>query len=82
MRETDPKMLIAYILYLQSWVRTDEDFEEMSNEFFTELREKWEQEWVPAITSEHSGDCTQQPWSCIRCWWDNTLKFAERILNA
>jgi hypothetical protein len=75
----ESKILIAYILYLQSWLKPDEDLDDLSDEFFHSLREKWEKEWLPAINSEHSGDCTQQPWSCMRCWWDRVLKLGDRL---
>lgn len=29
--------------------------------------------------AEHAGDCTKQPWSCIRCRYEDYMKFAERL---
>lgn len=30
-------------------------------------------------TAEHSGDCTKQPWSCIRCRYDDCMRFAAEL---
>ena len=82
MKMVDNRILIAFILYLQTWLKEDEDIEEMPDYDLQELSKKWVDEWLPMMNSEHSGDCTRQPWSCMRCWFDRTLKFADRALKA
>lgn len=34
---------------------------------------------VDALTAEHSGDCTKQPWSCMTCHAQDYLKIAHYV---
>ena len=29
--------------------------------------------------AEHSGDCTKEPWTCLRCLREEHMKMAERL---
>jgi hypothetical protein len=73
---------IAYILYLQTWVYTDDELVDMSDSRLKRLGEKWRKEWLPFRDSKHDGDCTNMPYSCIRCVMDDLYKNANRILKS
>jgi hypothetical protein len=30
-------------------------------------------------SANHAGDCTKQPWTCIRCRYEDYVKFAARL---
>lgn len=77
----DRQEMIAMMLYLQSWERSDEDMTEFSDDLLEGLIHKWNHEWMPNRFSEHSGDCTKQPWSCLRCQMEEMWKFADRVLD-
>lgn len=73
---------IAYTLYLSSWLNSDEYIEHLSDARLKRLGEKWRKEWLPFRESNHDGDCTNMPYSCIRCSLDELFSTAERILNS
>jgi hypothetical protein len=73
--------LIMFMLYLDTWILEDEDIDNLSNNDIQELVKKWREEWMPGLDQIHSGDCTKQPWPCLRCQMEY-LKFqSERILK-
>lgn len=36
--------------------------------------EKWDPQFADWGKQEHSGDCTKQPWTCMRCVYENTMQ--------
>jgi hypothetical protein len=73
---------IAYVLYLATWLRPDEDIGDLSDSELQSSALKWKEEWVPCLQQEHSGDCTNMPWSCTKCNMLELIKVAERILSS
>ena len=37
-------------------------------------RAHWEKHFDDMLSSEHSGDCTKQPWTCCRCLAEEAMK--------
>jgi len=36
--------------------------------------------WIEAaLVEDHSGDCTKQPWSCMRCHAEEQMQIAEWV---
>lgn len=72
--------LISFVLFLYEWIDEDEWLDDYWDEEYIEyLAKKWEDEWLPV--EEHSGDCTNHPWSCIKCQKDKIVESAGKILN-
>lgn len=41
--------------------------------------ERWRTSWLPALEKEHSGDCTDDCWSCARCQAEDCIRVARMI---
>ena len=76
------QMYIAFVMFLYSWMRGCDGIEDISDQHLEGLANKWVNEMLPQINSDHSGDCTKQPWSCMRCWFVKESEFADRVLIA
>ena len=72
---------IAYMLYLETWLKTDEAFAELSDEFLQRLYEKWVNQWLPSLSKPHCGDCTRVSGTCVRCSVERLYADAARILR-
>ena len=68
---------IAFTLYLETWGH--DEISDIDDETMENLVKKWREEWLPLRESEHSGDCTKQPWTCMRCLMDRMWGDSERI---
>jgi len=70
----------AYMLFLQTWLRQDEVIEDLKDEVLKSLSQKWRTVWMRDRYSEHFGDCTSQPQTCVRCVMDELFENARRVL--
>jgi hypothetical protein len=73
---------IAYMLFLETWLDMDETIADLSDDVLRSLGTKWKNEWLPMKNSDHCGDCTKMPATCIRCVLDEWYKQAARIVAA
>ena len=73
---------IAFMLYLDTWLKEDEAIEDLPDKDFVELKQKWINEWVPGLNQEHRGDCTRESMPCLRCVMDGLMATADRIVRA
>ena len=80
-KEVKPIDAIAYMLYLETWLNHDETIAMFGDTLLKSLHSKWVEHWLPALESEHCGDCTKVACSCTRCNVENIYKDAERILK-
>lgn len=71
--------LIAFTLFIQQWLRGEEDVDFFTDEHIADLYKKWETQFLPSLKEEHCGDCTNVPMSCTRCTTEELLKQADRI---
>ncbi len=76
------KELVMLTLFYLTWLYDDEDLESQDDNFFKGLTKKWREQFIPEFDRVHRGDCTGHPWSCIRCYLEDNLKLAERIIKA
>lgn len=63
---------------------TREEVALLACQFMNDSRLDWPlekcREQLSAITKPHSGDCTKQPWTCLRCVAEESYGFADTIL--
>jgi hypothetical protein len=43
--------------------------------------QRWQDIFKPGLNQEHSGDCLQEPWTCLRCLIEDIYKEADIITN-
>lgn len=72
----------SFMLYLATWLDEGEHIEDLSDEFLSKLAKKWRDEWIPGRFAEHRGDCTKEPFTCLRCVMDRLFSDACRIKRA
>jgi len=72
---------IAFTLYLNTWLDENESISEFSESTIKALYEKWRTEWVPSLSEEHRGDCTNVPMACTRCNTEELFENASAIDN-
>ena len=72
---------IAYMIYLESWAELGESTAEFCDSLLIDLRKTWLDGWIPALEQEHDGDCTNQPYTCMRCSMNEIYRDAEKLLN-
>jgi len=41
--------------------------------------ERWQVIYKPVVSQEHSGDCRQEPWTCLRCLVEGIYREAQAI---
>ena len=71
--------IIAFSLYLEERSNDlqDDGFYKMDLGFELEHFEDWNK----LKYTEHSGDCTGEPHTCVRCIYESNVKAAKRILK-
>ena len=70
---------IAYMLYLETWLNSDESLSELEDELLKRLYEKWVTQWLPGRSGKHCGDCTKVAGPCLRCGVERLYEEAARI---
>jgi hypothetical protein len=83
MEESDKKVInaIAFMLFIPQWLDDNEEVKYLTDEYIMSLKENWEKHWIPALTEEHCGDCTNVPMPCTRCHAEELFQQAERVYN-
>jgi hypothetical protein len=58
------------------------DYETFHDGEFTEKHLKdWNNIYLPSLKKPHSGDCTKECHTCIRCLTETWFKFAKKLLE-
>ena len=74
---------IAFTMYLYTWIDIDEDVSVLDDDTLKDFYKKWVDILRPSANQPHSGDCTNQPWTCLRCvfeqWEKDSLRIAYTI---
>ena len=73
---------VAYMVYLRTWCKDDEEPYDLGEALLKRLRHKWDNELLPHKNAKHNGDCTGNPYTCIKCSVEGIYSEAEFILNS
>ena len=68
MNETE---VIAFALF---FALDGDGIEDVENQW-----RRWQDTYKPALSQDHSGDCRQEPWTCLRCLADRIYSEAQAI---
>lgn len=72
----------AFIIFLSTWLREPEDFEDFSEGEIYSLYKKWTEVWIPALQQPHSKNCNRMRWNCHRCGAEQIYAAARKIVAA
>jgi hypothetical protein len=81
-REKRQVDIIAGLLFVIDWLGDyveDPDNHEKHVEYL--FNEKWIEQFLPMKDSEHNGDCTKAPMTCLRCYGDKLYEIAYKVIN-
>lgn len=71
---------LALLIFMSDWLGDyDITLYDMSPKEATLLKEKWNNDFLPALNTEHYGDCVKVPMTCIRCYVETIMKKADEI---
>lgn len=70
---------IAFVLWLQTWLKEDETIKDLTIEELLSLKRKWSKYWADSLSQPHFEDCTKIPCSCVRCCIEDLVKQAEKV---
>lgn len=71
--------IIAFMLWLNTWLDENEGIEDLSDDELLSLKEKWTKHWEDSLNQEHDGDCTKKCFACTRCAIESLIKTATKI---
>lgn len=71
---------MAYMLYLESWLKDEEHISDLDETTLDSLREKWEK-YFNNPNNIHDGDCTDQIYACSKCIYEDFIKLAKNLIN-
>lgn len=72
----------AFMMHLQEMANdTDSVISDLTDSEIRQYWKRWKNEFLPALTKPHHGDCVKAPCSCVRCYVEDKLKESKRILE-